>query len=583
VFFAFAAVVIEALKENYESDNINDEPHQQVGRFVVQLTIMIAVLLFVATPMIAIDSLKLRVPTRQCEILPSVTSEDLLLTQSEWLKLNQFGAKSLVNELIEKEVSNSSRRVSRDTAATNVANRILTSSLLSEYRRLTTSNGYVTQMPKRMVLENVVAQSVMNKRQRGAVEDIGLTLEGVGMTIRVPLWWQFWRNYMLGINASIHAMIPCDSGVRLAKERMDTEFIDDSELKSDFLDFYSQCHTPSLTKWRGDQEINRRGLSSGTQQNISEVAVPGNSIFLDNYYPNISSTIPVKGFGDVSGEGGYLGDADAPDSANPAVPLGTGYPDCDQWWLKPYDGIEERLISYFEYDTNEGIETAQKVFGLTENDPSALLQKTLAHKMHSGNSASVAAAKAVMKQVSGAYLPSHEQTIESSSLGGQLMGLAVDFGILTTYVERLTGLKALLRAMPMATALLLMFFTAVLPIGLVVGRFSLGPTLGLTMSYVSIYLWFPYFRMVKWVDDNLVSIFSLSAFSADKMMIDIMIGAAYIAVPMLITGAITMAGIRISSFDPLGGASMGSIGQGGAKSLTNLGKMVGTKGLKAGK
>ncbi|KOH03724.1 hypothetical protein ACZ98_24135 (plasmid) [Vibrio parahaemolyticus] len=41
IIFAFFFVIAEALKENYESDEINDEPHQQWGRLKVKLYLMI--------------------------------------------------------------------------------------------------------------------------------------------------------------------------------------------------------------------------------------------------------------------------------------------------------------------------------------------------------------------------------------------------------------------------------------------------------------------------------------------------------------------------------------------------------------
>ncbi|HGH8119883.1 TPA: hypothetical protein ACJOG3_003682, partial [Vibrio cholerae] len=86
---------------------------------------------------------------------------------------------------------------------------------------------------------------------------------------------------------------------------------------------------------------------------------------------------------------------------------------------------------------------------------------------------------------------------------------------------------------------------------------------------------------VKWVDDNLVSIFMLSWASTDKMMIDFMVGAAYIGVPMFITSVVGLAGVKVAQFDPVGAATMGSVGQGGMKNLTNIVKMLGSKGAKA--
>lgn len=578
VFLAFIAFLIGALKENYESDELNDEPHQQTARVTVRLVLMIIVLLFVATPTITINDLKLRVPSRQCSVFPTVTSTEMNLQDDERAILNQYGSKELVTQLIDKERQASGKRLSHTDAANNVANRIFTGKLAKEYQRLSSGYSYGSRMPASMRLATVITEARGNERQAKALDDLGIRLEGIGRDIRVPVWWQLWRNYLLGVNASVHSVLPCDSGVRIVKSQMETDFISDQELKKDFLDFYEQCHTPALVEWRNKSEAARRGLYSERVGSISAVSIPGNPIFLADYYPNLKSSIPVAGFGDVESEKGFDGDADALGSSRPAVPEGMGYPDCDQWWTNPEVGLEKELISYYALDTDEGQLAAQRQFNIDTDSSTDILQSTLAYKMHSGNTASVTAAKEIMSRIQGGYMTKHDTTAESNSLGQSMLGLAVDFGIVTSYLERLSGLKALLAAMPMATSLLVMFFTAMIPIGLVIGRFDLMAVVGITMTYVSIMLWFPYFRMVKWVDDNLVSIFALSSASPDKMMIDIMIGSAYIAVPMLMTSMVTLAGVKIATLDPVGGATMGSIGQGGMKTLTNIGKMLGTKG-----
>ncbi|MEI2422743.1 hypothetical protein V6O07_20865, partial [Arthrospira platensis SPKY2] len=95
VLLAFLSVIIGALIENYESDQLNDEPHQQLGRFQVKMIIMVMVILVAALPLIPVSGLKLSVPTRQCEIIPQVASETLNLSSENQALLTQYGAKEL--------------------------------------------------------------------------------------------------------------------------------------------------------------------------------------------------------------------------------------------------------------------------------------------------------------------------------------------------------------------------------------------------------------------------------------------------------------------------------------------------------
>lgn len=575
VFFAFVAVIGEALVQNYESDNVNDEPHQQLNRLSVRLIIMAFSIVFVAMPIVEIDSLKLRVATRQCEIIPTVTTSELRLSSEDWKILDRYGAGYLVSKLLEEKRQAGFRRYTGN----QVAYDIFTGKLLSEYLKLEHATwGHNGENN----LVQIIEKAKQNTSMSDAINDLGLSLNSLSSTIAVPVWWQMWRNYMLGVSAATIAKIPCDSGLRVAKDKFDMQFITDHTLKDNFLDFYQQCHAPAISRWKSVESQKQRGLVSALRQRESAVVVPGNlELLRGGYYAGIRSSIPVKGFGSVASEKGYSGNASAEGSTNPAVPSGTGYPTCDQWWLHPNKGLEEHLIGYFGLNTPEGVEMTQKLLKTSETNEKVLLQTILAKKLTGESLAAKQAASAIMQKVTGAYLATHEVTQESDHIGSKIMGWGVDLGLITSYFERMTGFKALLRAIPVATSFLIMFFMALIPVGLVVGRFSIGAILGLTVSYASFYLWVPYFRLVKWIDDNLISIFNLDALSTDKMMLDMLVGASYIAVPALLTSVVSMVGVRLASFDPIGASNIGSVGQGGAKTAVNWGKMLVTKGKNA--
>ncbi|MPW28267.1 hypothetical protein F9L16_04540 [Agarivorans sp. B2Z047] len=540
VFFAFLAVIAEALKENFESDEMNDEPHQQLGRIKVKLVVMIFILLFVATPTLTVSSLKLRVPSRQCEVLPQVNASEMVLTDEQWQYLNKYGSLMLFDRLFDEQVE---QNPYQSDPAKHVAHRIFAGSLLNEYDRLMT-NGYGTAIPPRYVVQQVISKALENMHAAEKLDGLGLSLQGMGRVIRVPIWWHMIRNYMLGVGAAIQAGIPCDSGIRVGNAELEGRFITSETLRSDFLDFYEKCHLPTAQKWEESKLLHKRGVIDLSNMLTSDVAVPGNDIFLNQprLYDAIRARRLVRGFGTVEGESGNVGNDSAVGSSLPEAPAGNGYPMCDDWWVHPSFGLERQLITYFGLDTDQGRKAFQEVTRNRSTDERVLLQNLLAVKLHGENVASQTAARNIMDKMQGAYIASHEKSQESSHLGSMLFGAAVDLGIYSEYLQRAAGLKALLRAMPVATSVLIMFFMAVLPIGMVVGRFSLGPTMGLTLTYVSFYLWMPYFRLVKWIDDNFVGMLGLQWADTDRLMLDVIIGAGYIAIPVLITGVITVAG-----------------------------------------
>ena len=163
VFFAFVAVIGQALVQNYESDNLNDEPHQQLNRLTVQLVVMVFTLIFVAMPIIEIDSLKLRVATRQCEVIPTVSASEIRLSAANWTLLESHGAEYLVEKLLEEK---------RLSGLTNnlvpaVANQILTGALRQEYfKKSQFQSEYYEQSTLVMVIHAAIDNKNMNTVMR---------------------------------------------------------------------------------------------------------------------------------------------------------------------------------------------------------------------------------------------------------------------------------------------------------------------------------------------------------------------------------------------------------------------------------
>ncbi len=585
VFFAFLAVIVEALKENFESDEMNDAPHQQLGRIKVKLVIMVFILIFVASPVLTVSNLKLRVPSRQCEPLPTIKASEINLTDEERDVYAKYGVNELVRLVAKRGLTDAQIRAHQFHTSEQMATMVFTSESQRQAVGLTAySGGGYTTVNFVQALQN----AFRNQRASELLDDMGLTLSETGRAVKVPIWWHMIRNYMLGVGAAIQAGIPCDNGIRLAKQKLEDRFITDELLRDEFGDFYQQCHAPAYAKWHDNHKRWMRGDSLVPMAGYevkSENMVPGNKMLLimSGYYDAIRAKRPVYGFGTVEGEGGYTGNDDAVGSYLPAAPTGFGYPLCDEWWTHPSFGLERRLIEYYEIDTDKGKEVIHRVASIDlSNDESEMLEWALAYQLQRQTIAANEANMFLMDKMEGSFLASHEKTSESEGMGSVILGWAVDLGTISDYVGRMSGLKALLRAMPIATSVLIMFFMAILPVGMVIGRFSLGPTMGLTMTYVSFYLWTPYFRLVKWIDDNFSSMLGMSDMNTHKMMVDIIIGAAYIAVPMLITSIIAMAGVKLASFDPLGAGTMGSLGQKGVTTATNAVKNVAKKAATRG-
>ncbi|MCG9589948.1 conjugal transfer protein TraG N-terminal domain-containing protein [Vibrio campbellii] len=580
IVMAFLVVIGEALKEGYESDEINDEPHQQWGRLKVKLYLMLFIAVLACKPLIGINELKLRMPTRHCDVIPTVVVTKMNLTSDEKQLLSMVGPKSFVNAMMEQEKKAINNWQTRSLVR-SVANRIFVGETHTRWtqfineRRGIYSAGY---------LASFIESAQNNESEFNMLKDIGLTLSTL-QELKVAIWWQFVRNYMLGISAGVHSQIPCDQGVRLTKANLETEFIRSPSLADEFNTFVQQCHAPAMSKWKAILAASSRGETAEMIVADMKSSVPGNEVFLSysQLYPSLQAQVPVVGWGVSPDEKGYSGDADAVGSGAPAASNTAGYPKCDKWWTDSNKGLQYKLAEDFGItDDLYAVRDIQRIYKTDSTNRGELVQIVLSDKL-SNNNLSAVKAKMGFLEKNNALYTGHDKTKESDNFGSSVLELGTDLGLVTSYLERAAGFKGILRAAPLGASLVLMLYTAMLPLGLLLGRFSLGAVLGLSVGLFSIYMWMPYFRIVRWLDDNLVSLLGLGSMSTDKMLIDFLIATAYLAVPMVLTAVGGMAGARLASFDPIGASTIGSVAQKGAATAQNVAKDVAKKIVTKGK
>ncbi|APX10250.1 MULTISPECIES: conjugal transfer protein TraG N-terminal domain-containing protein [Vibrio harveyi group] len=580
IIFAFFFVIAEALKENYESDEINDEPHQQWGRLKVKLYLMIFIVFLVCKPLITINELKLRMPTRHCDVIPTVVVNKMNLSADESQLLSMVGPRSFVNAMMEQEKKVISNWQTR-SLVNSIANRIFVGETHARWVQFINERRGIYN---RNYLAAFIESAQRNESEFNMLKDIGLTLSTL-QELKVPIWWQTVRNYMLGVSASIHSQIPCDEGIRLTKANLETEFIRSPSLADEFNTFVQQCHAPALSKWKTILSSSSRGETAEMIVADLKSSVPGNDVFLNSseLYPSLQSQVPVNGWGVSPDEKGYVGDPDAIGSGAPATSDTAGYPKCDRWWLDSRRGLQYKLAEDFGITSDlQSVRDIQRIYKTDSSNRGELVQIVLADKL-SGNNLAAVKAKMGFLEKNNALYTGHDKTKESDNWGSEILELGTDLGLVTSYLERAAGFKGILRAAPLGASLVLMLYMSMLPIGLLLGRFSIGAVMGLTVGLISLFMWMPYFRFVRWLDDNLVSLLGLGSMSTDKMLIDFLIATAYMAVPMVLTSMAALAGAKLASFDPIGASTIGSVAQKGASTAQNQVKDIAKKAITKGK
>ena len=374
------------------------------------------------------------------------------------------------------------------------------------------------------------------------------------------------------------------------KSELNTNFIKDTKLAEDVSQFFAQCTIPAKVAYQ----------KAVGGEPVGEAAfLLNNPFYIGSFYDEIRATKPVWGFGTIEEERGYSSTR-ARNSSNPSgTPEGYGYPLCSDWWsdsskilskdlpgierVEMYRGLEDRLFEYYGLKDPAQCGRFVQLFGLRvvgESSlscdgvdgisPSAILTNILKEQMLSQNEASLNAQKILMGAIgTNAQFGSHSKQDNEQDIRDRLYQGASTVGIATTSFANFSGNFALLKTMPMATSFLVLMFTALLPLGMLVSRYELEPLMGMTLMYCGYFLWIPYFRLVRWLDDNFVTMVAAGWQVEMVVVMELMISVAYIGVPIAMGAIFTIAGVRISQLDPMGSDKIASIANNGAKNIEN--------------
>jgi len=541
----FVMETLQAIRQSMENDGLNDAPMQHWGRYWVKMAIMMGVLIFAAAPTLKVGDLAVRLQLRECDSNVKDFSKP---------SINQF-------ELLTKGYGH-----------------------------------YVTKGIKDIFQ---MQGSTENEMYKSSVNGFADQLTLGGQVVRVPIWWHFWRQMMLAIGSHVTAQLPCDNGLRALKHEIATNFIQDEVLANDLGKFMSQCTMRA-------KALLQKASNNAT---LEPIAFLPNYMFYQasSFYPSLQAQTPVWGFGVEMSERGY-DEKSAPNSPLPAAPKGYGYPTCDKWWgdsaqipaeplpgVKPetrtFRGLEDRLYEYFNlkdpafcgkyiglYDWRAWGETSPTCDNSDGFSQNTILTAILNEQLLTESGSSLKAQKVFATQLGDvAQFGSHSSTSEGSEHTTDIFGLVLNIGLVTSAWKDFAGNLALLKALPAATSILVLVVTALIPIAMVVGRYEIEPILGLTLTYCSFLLWIPYFRMIRWLDDNFVGMISIGYQVTIQIMLEMMIAAAYIAVPMLMSTVMTVVGVRIAQLDPIGGDKMGSIANKAATNIFNVAKSMITR------
>lgn len=398
---------------------------------------------------------------------------------------------------------------------------------------------------------------------------------GSASTVNVPVWWYGVLAVSAGFNHAVVEGLPVTSDLRTYEQQARLATIADPRLRQETSVFFSECFIPARSRYQAEQPATAAVSTILTSYGDDDPDWMGSHVYRDipGYYDSLRPTKPIPGWA-------YSPTRDT--EYDPASPPTWGKPTCKEWWEDGVVGLRQKLID--EADATSagfsGLVVAVAPILASEQQEDAVALTVLnnapptwsSNELVAGNTANTG------------WLGNAENIIKG--------GLAVG-GVVTASAFFSVTMTAVLEALPMIQALTLLGVYALLPMIVVLSRYSLSMMVTGAMAIATIKFWSVLWYLAMWVDQNLiqsmypdVNVF-LQIFAnpgehdAKRMLLNMITTSLYLGLPLLWSGMMAWVGLKVgrsidAATSPLSSPAMDAGRQGGA-----IGKGLASKGVVA--
>ncbi len=357
-------------------------------------------------------------------------------------------------------------------------------------------------------------------------------------TVNIPAWWYAVLSMISGFNHAVVEGLPSVSDMRTYEQQARLATIADPRLRQEASDFFSQCYIPARSKYQAElpatAAVNALLVTYGTD----DPDWMGSHVYRNTagYYDMLRATSPIAGWA-------YIAARDT--EYDPATPPPWGRPHCKSWWEDSSIGLRAKLLREADL-TSAGfsglVVTIAPGLG-TEKQNDAVARTVLTNSPPSWSSNDLLAHNAAGSGV-------------LNSAGNVLKGGLAAGGILASSVFFSITMTAILQALPMVQAVLLLGIYALLPMVVVLSRYSLPMMVTGAMAIFTIKFWSVLWYLAMWVDQNLirsmypdVNVF-LQIFAnpgeheLKRMLLNMITTSLYLGLPLLWSAMMAWAGMK---------------------------------------
>ena len=358
-------------------------------------------------------------------------------------------------------------------------------------------------------------------------------------TVNLPIWWYAVLAASSGINHAVIEGLPTASDLRSYEQQARLATIADPQLRAEVSQFYSDCFVPARSRY---QELSP--VSPLIDQLLAEYGADdpdwlGSHVYrqLGGYYDRYRASSPVAGWA-------YSEIRDT--EYDPADPPQWGRPYCLAWWTSNASGLRSKLIE--EADLTSGglsgliVAIAPNLAGERRLD--AVVRAVLANAPETWSNNDLVANNT---GTAGAL-----SYVERLTKGGLASG-----GVVTASALFSVTMTAILQGLPMIQAVLLLGIYALLPLLVVLSRYSVSMLVTGAMAVFTVKFWSVLWYLALWVDQNLilsmypdVNVF-LQIFAnpgehdIKRMLLNMITTSMYIGLPLLWSAMMAWAGVHV--------------------------------------
>ena len=397
---------------------------------------------------------------------------------------------------------------------------------------------------------------------------------GSPATVNIPVWWYAVLSMTSGFNHAVVEGIPSVADMRTYEQQARLATIADPRLRQEVSDFFSQCFIPARSKYQSERPNTAPVNTLLTTYGPDDTDWMGSHVYRNTagYYDTLRPTMQIAG---------WTFNAARDTEYDAASPPTWGKPYCKQWWEDGSIGLREKLINEADA-TSAGfsslvVAVAPALASEQQNDAVAKTVLTNSPPVWSNND--------LVANNSGST--GLLNTVENVAKGGLASG-----GVLAASALFSVSITAILQALPMVQAILLLGIYALLPMVVVISRYSISMMVIGAMAIFTVKFWSVLWYLALWVDQNLilsmypdVNVF-LQIFAnpgehdTKRMLLNMITTSLYLGLPLLWSGMMAWAGVHVgrsleSAASPLRAPAREAGTQGGS-----IGKTAVAKGLR---